>query len=303
MENGSRADGSFRIEQPGRAVSEKPNSLIAQGNVVGRLAKLSVSTVVAGIDIIVKGLRLGRVPGGCVVINYHSVSGETVPRLRKQLKMLSRMTRPLRAAVGSALEDGARYVAITADDAFCSFTENALPELCERGIPVTVFVPTGYVGRKSAWDDHGGENRVGELVATAEDLRRLAQWDIVDFGSHCVSHPDLPQLSEAEAARELGESKAALEAMVGRKVVALSFPYGSYGARELKLAAEAGYEFYFDSTPQSLSSAVRGGLIGRVSVQPTDWDIEFRLKLLGAYRWVRWASSYKRRLLASRGRN
>lgn len=269
---------------------------------VGRLAKLSVSTVVAGIDIVVKGLRLGRVPGFCVVINYHSVSGETVPRLRKQLKVLSQMTRPLRATVRSVLEDGTRYVAVTADDAFCSFTENALPELCQRGIPVTVFVPTGYVGRKSAWDDHGGENRVGELVVAAEELRRVARWETVDFGSHCVSHPDLPQLSEAEAARELRESKSGLEAMVGRNVVGLSFPYGSYGTRELKLAAEAGYEFYFDSTPQSVSSTMQGGLVGRVSVQPTDWDIEFRLKLLGAYRWVRWASAAKRRVLSLLGR-
>ena len=169
---------------------------------VGRLVKLSVSVAIAAVDIVIKGLRVGRVPGYCVVINYHSVSGGSVPLLRKQLNVLSQMTRPLRATAASALEDGARYVAVTADDAFCSFTENGLPELCQRGIPVTVFVPTGYVGR------------VGELVAAAEDLRHMAKWETVDFGSHCVSHPDLPQLSEAEAARELRESKAALEAIV-----------------------------------------------------------------------------------------
>jgi len=269
---------------------------------MSRLARLSVSIMVAAGDVVIRGLCLGRVPGYCVVINYHSVSDKSAPLLRKQLDALSQMARPLRAAVPSTLEIGARYVAITADDAFCSFTENALPELCTRGIPVTVFVPTGYVGRKSAWDDYGGENRVGEWVATAEDLRRLASWETVDFGSHCASHPDLPRLSEVEAARELRESKAALEAMVGRKVVAVSFPYGNYGSRELKLAAEAGYEFFFDSTPQSVSSAMRGGLMGRVSVQPTDWGIEFRLKLLGAYRWVRWGSAVKRRVLTSLGR-
>ena len=42
--------------------------------------------------------------------------------------------------------------------------------------------------------------------------------------------------------------------------------------------------------------------MGRVSVQPTDWDIEFRLKLLGAYRWVRWGSAAKRRVLSLLGR-
>jgi peptidoglycan/xylan/chitin deacetylase (PgdA/CDA1 family) len=273
-----------------------------QINVVGRLVKLSVSIVVAAADVVVKVFRGGRVPGYCVVIDYHSVSDESVPLLRKQLQILMQMTRPVRAAAPMVLEDGARYVAVTADDAFCSFTDNGLPELCQRGIPVTVFVPTGYIGRKSAWDDYGGENRVGEPVATTEDLRGIARWETVDYGSHSVTHPDLPRLSEAEAARELRESKAALEAIVGRKVVALSFPYGSYSSRELRLAAEAGYEFYFDSTPQTVWSVMRGGLMGRVSVQPTDWDIEFRLKLLGAYRWVRWGSAVKRRVFAVLGR-
>ena len=92
------------------------------------------------------------------------------------------------------------------------------------------------------------------------------------------------------------DSKATLEAIVGREVRGLSFPTEAYSSRELRLATEMGYQFCFDSTPQSVVSGMRGGIIGRVSVQPTDWKIEFRLKILGAYRWVRWASNAKKRL-------
>jgi len=99
-----------------------------------------------------------------------------------------------------------------------------------------------------------------------------------------------------EVARELRDSKKSLEAIVGREITAISFPYGSYGARELRLAGEAGYKFYFDSIPQQLVSTLGPGLIGRVDVQPTDWDIEFRLKVCGAYRWVRRASAWKRKI-------
>ena len=136
-----------------------------------------------------------------------------------------------------------------------------------------------------------------------EDIQRVARDATANFGSHCVTHPNLVHLSEDEARRELRDSKAQLEAIVGLEITALSFPYGSYGPRELKLAAEAGYRFCFDSTPQRVGPALRGGLIGRVSVQPTDWGIEFRLKLLGAYRWVRRASAWKQWLRSQLGRN
>jgi peptidoglycan/xylan/chitin deacetylase (PgdA/CDA1 family) len=271
--------------------------------VAGRLLKLLISLMVAGVDAAVRVLRVNRVPGYCVVINYHTISDEWRPLFARQMDLVKRMTRPVRAAEEAVWENGARCVAVTVDDAFSSFVRNGLPELSHRGIPFTLFVPTGYLGRNSAWDDYGGENRVGEPVATVEDIQRVSRDATASFGSHCVTHPNLVRLSEEDARRELRDSKARLEEIVGREIVALSFPYGSYGLRELKLAAEAGYRFYFDSTPESVASALRGGLIGRVSVQPTDWGIEFRLKLLGAYRWVRRASAWKQRLRSRLGRS
>jgi peptidoglycan/xylan/chitin deacetylase (PgdA/CDA1 family) len=264
-----------------------------------RLLKLSVSMIVAAVDGVVRVLSLGRAQGYCVVINYHSIANELRPCFARQLDLLLRMAQPVPAAEEAVWEAGKRYVAVTVDDAFCSFVQNGLPELSQRRIPFTLFVPTGYLGRESAWFDYGGENRVGEPVASIEEIKQVARHDMADFGSHCVTHPELVCLPEEEARRELQDSKTQLETIVGREIVALSFPYGSHGPRELRLAAEVGYRFYFDSTPQSVTSALRGGLIGRVSVQPTDWDIEFRLKLLGAYRWVRRASAIKRRLLSA----
>ena len=161
-----------------------------------------------------------------------------------------------------------------------------------------LFPPTGYLGKDSSWADYGGENKVGEAVTSADELKRIAKFDMVDFGSHGVAHADLALLPEAGARWELEESKKSLETITGREITAFSFPYGSYGARELRLAGEAGYKFFYDSTPQRMCSIVGEGLTGRVDVQPTDWDIEFRLKICGAYRWVRQASTWKKKLRA-----
>jgi peptidoglycan/xylan/chitin deacetylase (PgdA/CDA1 family) len=265
---------------------------------MGRLIRLLVSGMLALGRALITRIFRGRPPGSCVVVNYHSIGAGSKARFLRQLDLLQRLTRPVPAAREMALDGDVRYVAITADDAFCSFLQNGLPELCRRRIPILLFVPTGYLGRRSAWEDYGGENKVGEEVASADDLKRMAEFDTVDFGSHSVNHPDLALLSENEARKELRDSKEFLEELIGREVTAVSFPYGSYGARELRLAREVGYKFCFDSTPQSLVSSTPAGLIGRVSVQPTDWDIEFKLKISGAYRWVRWASLFKRRMVS-----
>jgi hypothetical protein len=39
-------------------------------------------------------------------------------------------------------------------------------------------------------------------------------------------------------------------------------------------------------------------LSGRVKAEPTDWPLEFRLKLLGAYRWLPYAIKWKFMILS-----
>lgn len=264
---------------------------------IDRWVKLGISLGVALGDALVGWLPGSRQSAGtCVVINYHSISGDSKSRFGRQLDLLLRIAKLVPAGRSLSLEKGRRHVAVTVDDVFESFVQNGLPELCQRKLPVMLFPPIGYLGRNSSWTDYGGENKVGEAVVSAEDLKAIVRFANVDFGSHGVRHADLALLPETEARQELQDSKRELEAIVGREITAFSFPYGSHGARDTRLASEIGYQFLFDSTPQQLYGNVGAGLIGRVDVQPTDWDLEFRLKVGGAYRWVRWASAWKKRL-------
>lgn len=238
-----------------------------------------------------------RVPGTCVFLNYHSITADTRPKFVAQMAMLSRLTQPLPALRCQKLADGVHFAAVTFDDAFRSFATHALPVLVHFQIPVLLFVPTGYLGRKSAWFDYGGDNPVGEEVVSAAELLELVRGGGVGIGSHSVTHRNLVQLAEAEVRVELRDSKALLESILGQEIHSLSFPYGSFGPRELKLAREEGYAFCFSVAPHSLVSDISEGLLGRVSVQPSDWSLEFRLKLRGAYRWLPWASAWKHRMM------
>lgn len=261
-----------------------------------RLIKFLISCVVFCRDYVVRIFKGVRAPGTCVVINYHSLDEEHAPQFALQMDVLQGLARPISLSSAGTLDPGSRYVSITFDDAFRSFKKWAMPELARRRVPVMVFVPTGYIGKKSAWFDYGGENPVGEEVMSIEELKEAADSENVEIGSHCITHSNLAQLSEDEARLELQESRKRLQSMLGKRIDSVSFPYGSFTERELTLAREAGYRFMFSIAPQMLVSKVESGLVGRVNVQPTDWPLELRLKILGAYRWLPVASAWKEKL-------
>ena len=268
---------------------------------VARLIKLSVSSVVFLRDRIREALIKRDKLGKCVVLNYHVIPDDCRHRFEQQMRSLRKLARPVPALRRQAFDRGARYVAVTFDDAFCNFARNALPALIQHRIPVAIFVPTGYLGRKSAWSDYGGENPIGDEVLSVQQLIEIAKCDLVEVGSHTVNHADLVILDEKEARAELRGSKETLETLLGRSISGVAFPYGHFGKRELRLAREVGYNFIFSVRPDLVVSAFKDGLIGRVSVQPTDWPIEFRFKILGAYRWQGCVSEWKQKVLGLLG--
>ncbi|HEU6449337.1 MAG TPA: polysaccharide deacetylase family protein [Verrucomicrobiae bacterium] len=232
--------------------------------------------------------------GTCVVLSYHAITDDAKERFARQLKTLCRLTLPVSAVEKRQLNPNTRYCALTFDDAFQSFFRNALPQLRQWHVPTTVFVPTGYLGKESAWFDYGGENLVGETVASCSHIAELAADRDFQIGSHSATHRNFLQLDENELRTELKTSRNDLESLLEKRVDAISFPYGCFGERELRLAQAEGYEFMFSVTPTIVVDNLSGGLIGRVSVQPTDWPVEFRLKILGAYRWLATMSAWKR---------
>lgn len=239
--------------------------------------------------------RCRKETGSCTVLNYHTVTDDLADRFLCQMKTLIKLAQPISAVRCQELFRGT-YIALTFDDAFSSFVRNAWPILRDLRIPVTVFVPTSYLGRQSAWVDYGGDNPVGEEVMSAKTLLEIAADELLDIGSHTATHADLVNLTDETVRQELKASRETLETMLGREIDSISFPYGSFGDRELRFAREAGYRYQFSVLPRRSSAVYCEGLIGRVSVHATDSAAEFRLKVLGAYRWVGIASDLKHRI-------
>jgi len=194
-------------------------------------------------------------------------------------------------------------IALTFDDGFASFLQNALPELKMRDMPFTVFVPTGYIGKTPGWMKTGSHEFGSERVMNEEELRELGRVEIATIGSHCITHRNLKNLTDDEARHEIFRSKADLERILERKVAFLSFPHGGFNPVHIAYAKEAGYERAFSIIPAPAFESADEYVTGRIDCDPMDWPLEFRLKFHGAYRWMRSASEIKNRLRRMNGSN
>jgi peptidoglycan/xylan/chitin deacetylase (PgdA/CDA1 family) len=259
-----------------------------------RALKCAISLSVFLVDRTRKGLRrvVGQTPEGqCVVLYYHSVPTEERQLFARQLDVVLGCVDPVRTngAEGIHPASGRDCVAITFDDGFENFLTQALPELEKRKIPATVFVIADGMNREF------GSAAYAERLLSLEQVRSLPS-SLVTIGSHTMSHPMLTQLEETEARREIRESRTKLEAMLDRQVREFSFPFGGFNQRLLEFCQEAGYERAYTTLPAFAFKERNEFAVGRIRVDPTDWPLEFRLKVAGAYRWLPTVFSLKQRI-------
>jgi peptidoglycan/xylan/chitin deacetylase (PgdA/CDA1 family) len=248
-----------------------------------RVVKLMVSAVVFAADSIV-GLvapsrRRGRRSTG-VVLMYHDVPERHRARFARQCEAMIALAAP-RSLAGMHERSDDWQVAVTFDDGFRSFAEVALPELELRSIPSTLFVPTEWARRAERNEDFRG----WPVPLTPAELAALPR--SVEIGSHSRNHTRLPQASDEQLHDELAGSRDELASFTGRDIRYHAFPFGDHDARVDMAARAAGFERCYGIVPCE-TKLDDGFVVGRVQADPTDWPVEFRLKVLGAYRWMSW---------------
>lgn len=125
-------------------------------------------------------------------------------------------------------------IAITFADNYLGFYRYALPIFKREGIPVTMFVHTGYVGNIS-----------GRPKMTWEQLRQGVRQGVLNVASQTVSHPeDLTKMSDAAIRKEFSVSRQSILKRFA-KCDYLAYPNGKFDARVASLAKAAGYRLAF----------------------------------------------------------
>jgi len=229
-----------------------------------------------------------RVP----VLMYHRVGEPADETDRKYCVQPRRFVAQLKALANAGhtaisldtffgyLDDGTaipeRSFVLTFDDGFRDLEHYAMPVLNELGWPCTVFLVTGLLGRSDAWNADLGGN--GHALLDRGSVVQMARYG-VRFESHTRTHRRLLQLSASELLDELAGSKADLEALLGRPVRYLAYPFGETDERVIAAAKNAGYVAAFSAQPGFNRRDIDRYRIRRVDVFGCDTPAQLLRKL------------------------
>jgi peptidoglycan/xylan/chitin deacetylase (PgdA/CDA1 family) len=200
-------------------------------------------------------------------------------------------------------------VVVTFDDGYRDNLLNAQPLLEKHGVPASLFVTTGYLdsNRDFWWEEllavcvRGGldirsewgrlrhlQRRQRELeldalwvaagvaalpapshTITSNEIAELAAGQVFEIGAHTSTHPSLPHLAFAEQVEEIHASKTVLEALLGRRVSAFSYPHGDFARSTIRAVRAEGFAAACTTSDEVLTRRSRALELPRLHV--LDW--------------------------------
>ncbi len=218
----------------------RAGELVGRGRVGRRLSSLLVHQAFwAGAREGIDPAEYSALADGTAILMYHGFApaGErasryVVPaeRFESQLSTLLRLGhRPVRMADyrEHRRDDAvppARSFVVTIDDGYAEVESLAVPVLRRLGIPATLFLVEGAIGRSNTWDRIGP--LAGRPILDRAALDRVRH-EGIEVAPHSASHRRLVGLGATELEQEIGQATAALRDRVGDLVPAFAYPFGA----------------------------------------------------------------------------
>ncbi|MBI4436866.1 MAG: polysaccharide deacetylase family protein [Candidatus Omnitrophica bacterium] len=175
------------------------------------------------------------------ILNYHRVGvQEGDPTMRvsqesfdRQMSLLASQGRAISlegliSLLASKPPSLPKKVAVTFDDGYEDNYTHAFSILKTYRIPVTIFLVTGWIGKKEflSW----------------EAIQEMSK-EGISFGSHTKNHPYLPSVESRQVLEEeIKGSKELLENRLGKEVPLFSYPFGGFTEEAKQMVQEAGYQ-------------------------------------------------------------
>lgn len=149
------------------------------------------------------------------------------------------------------ISEAEREVALLFDDGFRGIYD-VRDYLQRENICPTVFLAVSLIGK--------------EGYLNKEEIKELQGQGFI-FQCHAWSHEDLTTFTDEELKRELGESKAYLEDLLGKEVDEICLPIGYFSDHLLEEIKKYGYKRVYSSIPGNYFEPVVGGMTARNLVQ------------------------------------
>jgi len=173
-----------------------------------------------------------------------------------------------------------KKIIITFDDCPASLFDHAVPELLKRGMKAVFFIPTAQIGGINSWDvEEQGFEPI--RLMSAGELQYLSE-NGMEIGSHGDNHIR-PEPNQKISENETYQSKAILTALLGKKIISFSYPYGQIPKHYTALLKSAGYQFATGIyTPIQTQLSLR-----RFGIHESDTKKSMSFKLGHIYRGLR----------------
>lgn len=251
------------------------------------------------------------------IILYHDISPDLfehhLQQLTRKYSIVSLETYIASIKDGSLNNLPIKSLIITFDDGHQG--NYLLNDIIKKyNIPVTIFLCSGIAGTSHHfWFKHL-PNDVVQKIKKEPDINRLAilkkagfedakefehrqalekqeiytlKQSGVNFQSHTITHPILPQCSDEKAYNEIALSKQTLETEYGFPVFALSYPNGNYSKRDAEYACQAGYECAITTHPGYNTKKTNRFKLNRICLTDHEDSNELIVRTSGLWNFIK----------------
>jgi peptidoglycan/xylan/chitin deacetylase (PgdA/CDA1 family) len=228
---------------------------------------------------------------------FHDVLPGQASSFREKLEVIKEVANivSLDDIFDGRLSLGKINIAITFDDGFRGWVDNACAVLRNLGMSATFFVSSGFVGLQKD-DEHdflrnnlrSNNKTTGSLAA--EELKKLVGQGFA-IGGHTCNHINLEEIYDINELRnEIQKDKIELERITGTRVEYFSYPFGSYHNTRIdlqKILQEIGYRGAVTVVPGSITKNTNRYSLHRDIVSASMPMSVFKSRLFGNYDGVK----------------
>ncbi len=172
----------------------------------------------------------------------------------------------------------AGYVAITFDDGYKDFLQNAAPVLRQHNFPASVFLISDMLGASYTTSDG-----ISFPLMNAAEAQEAKASGRVEYFPHTAKHTILDQVSAQEAIQEIEKSKNDIAEKFGRSANILAFPKGRHTSEIIEYLRHSNFTAAVTVQEGFVTPAGDPFLLPRLSVDSSTSFAQFKAKLSDGY--------------------